>query len=127
MGGNIEVIEHPVPTQPEQEEMYSNPYFEDIDWDQKFDGSLTFGYALKLYRTSQTFTSWSEAKHDVTATANHVVNTCGDAAWKGKLQRVLSNAKYGWNGHAYGVALTKKLLFDLAHDIAYNYITHCKS
>jgi len=98
----------------------------DIDWDKKFDDSLTFEYALKLYRKSQSFTSWSAVSHDVTATANHVVNTCSDQQWKGKLKKLLTNDKYGWNGAGYGAPLSKKLLFDLAHDIAYNYVKYRK-
>merc|ERR1712173_493936 len=76
----------------------------------------TFEYATKLYRRSQAFVSWEAA--------SHVVNTCMDKAWKGKLKKVLSNEKYGWNGCGYQVVLSKKLLFDLAHDIAFNYKQH---
>merc|ERR1712129_368843 len=101
----------------------SHPYFKQINFDQKFDNSPTFEYATKLFRRSQAFVSWEECVNDLTATASHVVNTCMDKTWKGKLKKVLSNEKYGWNG-TYQVALSKKLLFDLAHDIAFNYMTH---
>ena len=138
-GVTTEIIEHPLTVHPsrmglvnetkkaEEEPInYANPYFKQIDWDKKFDDSLTFEYALKLYRKSQSFTSWSAVSHDVTATANHVVNTCMDQQWKGKLKKVLTNEKYGWNGAGYGVPLSKKLLFELAHDIAFNYVHHRK-
>ena len=108
----------------EEEINYLNPYFKEISFDKKYDNSPTFEYATKLYRKSQSFVSWEAVSHDLTATASHVVNTCNDRSWKGKLQKILQNEKYGWSGCQYRVQLSKKLMFDLAHDIAYNYIQH---
>ncbi len=79
---------------------------------------------MTLYKKSQNFVSWGMVSHSLTATATHVYNTCNDQTWKIKLKKVLSNQKYGWNGCKYQVQLNKKLMFDLAHDIAYNYIRH---
>jgi len=103
-----------------------NPYYSSIDWSTKVDTSPTFEYALKLYKRSKSETAWasSAVSHDLTATATHIFHTCADKAWAGKLKKVLSAQKYGWNGCKYGCALDRQRMFDLAHDIAYNYIQH---
>lgn len=46
--------------------------------------------------------------------------------WKGKLKKVLMHEKYGWSGAGFGVPLSKKLMFELAHDLAFNYVNHRK-
>jgi len=104
----------------------NNPYYSAIDWSRKVDTSPTFEYALKLYKRSKSETAWSSSavSHDLTATATYVLHTCADKAWAGKLKKVLQADKYGWNGCKYAQQLDRQRMFDLAHDIAYNYIQH---
>jgi len=107
----------------------NNPYYSSIDWSRKVDTSPTFEYALKLYKRSKSETAWasSAVSHDLTATATHIFHTCADKAWAGKLKKVLQADKYGWNGCKYAQPLDRQRMFDLAHDIAYNYIQHKQS
>eukprot|EP01083_Nonionella_stella_P297860 1011277_1 len=126
MNGEVEHVQMETKkgTEEEVEQNYMNPYYESIDWNVKVDNSPTYEYALRLYKKSQQFSSWMSVCHDVCANATHVYNTCADQSWKSKLKKVLSNEKYGWNGCKYTVQLNKQLMFDLAHDIVYNYMQH---
>jgi len=124
------IIEHPDTTEAMTESamapVANNEYYASIDWTRKVDTSPTFEYALKLYKRSKSETAWSSSavSHDLTATATHIFHTCADKAWAGKLRKVLRADKYGWNGCKYAQQLDRQRMFDLAHDIAYNYIQH---
>ena len=117
---------NPAPAEQHDPMKFKNKYYDSINWEKKYDRSPTIEYAFKLYKKSQANVQWVSCCHDVTATATHVYNTCKDQAWKSKLKQILSSAKYGWNGCKYQHQLTQRLMFDLAHDIAFNYIQHKK-